>query len=165
MRQFMNLVEKWLHQLCIDDHALDLYVNPSRLEFVKLLRQFGALRGDITADGDLVVWDANIATHSDVERDFGSWIGVYLYLYKDHVVMNDINYHTEHGGDFGYGPVFSNKARMVMTNRNLQRVYGSSFNVIGVDNANDEGQPLTLDLLDRIEREKPDRLSDIETTT
>lgn len=162
MRHFITLVERWIHQMRVDNHALDLYANPSKNEFMALIHQFGTLRGDITSDGDLVVWDANIATHSDVERDFGNWIGAYLYLHKNHVVMNDINYHTEHGGDTGYGRVFSNKAKSVILNPNLQKIYGKSFSIIGVDNANDEGHPLTLDLLDRIEKEMPNRISDID---
>jgi hypothetical protein len=166
MRRLMALMEGWDSTLPLDNgNLVDIYRNPSRAEFHKLLKQYGSLRGEIDENGDLLAWDAHVAVHSEIahhhSKRYARVMDTYLYLHNDHVVMNDINYHTEESGDSGYGPLLARKAELVFSNQYLHRIYGGVPKVVGTDNVNDEEHVLTPALLARIANERPDRISDL----
>lgn len=49
------------------DQDYKLYHNPTEEEFTKAYREAETIRGLIDDDGDMYIWDADIALHSDVD--------------------------------------------------------------------------------------------------
>lgn len=141
---------------------VDVHRNPSNADLKALFRAFSSLRSEIEAkSNDLLVWDASVATHGDIGNHY-TFRSTFLYLYPDNVVANDIKYHTEKGGDQGYGSYLSEALGHLLSNEKLCRAYGGQLPpIIGVDNSNDERHELTEELLERIAKEMPDVISDI----
>jgi hypothetical protein len=55
-----------------DDGPVEVYSNPSRVEFAGLLKPHGAVRGFL--DGAMMyAWDGYIATHENVDTNMGLW--------------------------------------------------------------------------------------------
>lgn len=114
---------------------VDLYKNPSRAEFGKLIKEFRELRGILDQNGDLVVWNAYLATHGDIEIHFDS-VGAYLYLTKDRLELNDMQYYYS-DNEAGNGPRYNNRVRTMYiyakNNMALNRIYGRDFFPVGID--------------------------------
>lgn len=91
MRKWIDIInEKWLDTIRANGRQVDLFQNPTRSEWSKLFRDCpDGLRGHITNDGNLVVWDAMYATHADV--DLGNKTPGYRYFYPDHIMFNDLH--------------------------------------------------------------------------
>lgn len=113
---------------------VDIFKNPDRAEYAKLIREHKQLRGILDDQGNLLVWDAYLATHGDIDVFYDS-VGAYLYLTPDRLWFNDMNFY--HSG-LKDGPLYSKTVRIMYErakkNRSLNRIYGRDFVPLGIDN-------------------------------
>jgi hypothetical protein len=75
MREIMQIVEGRRDTFMVRGKSVRTMMNPSKAEFRSLLKrsQYGILRG-LLSGGDLMVWDAALATHE--EPEFGGGIAL-----------------------------------------------------------------------------------------
>lgn len=113
---------------------VDIFKNPDRAEYAKLIREHKQLRGILDDQGNLLVWDAYLATHGDIDVFYDS-VGAYLYLTPDRLWFNDMNFYHSGMKD---GPMYSKTVRIMYErakkNRSLNRIYGRDFVPLGIDN-------------------------------
>lgn len=94
MRDWINLAESLFYkgpfktQYGGSVDEIVILKNPSKAEVEKLRKssQYGDVRGLL--DNDLYVWDAELATHSEVAKNIGQ-DGSDLHMEPDHVTVND----------------------------------------------------------------------------
>lgn len=131
---------------------VEVHRNPTRAEFARLLKQHPeGIRGLLLDGGDIVVWDAYAATHGDLEQHYRS-AGGWLLLDARTVKLNDIQLYNNEGDcddDYRYRQALSYIAGTARTNRNLIRLYGRNFPLVGIDNDEDEEYDLTPEWLSR----------------
>lgn len=138
-----TLMEEWSNTYVVDGHNIDVFKNPSKSEFLKLIAKLESehgvsdwpLRAFVTKT-DLHIWDAYIATHSDMSNFQIPTAGGYIYLNKDQILLNDLNWESSEGGEKPYGAWVRRYYDAIMTNPSIKRIYGSNPKIIGAD---DEG--------------------------
>lgn len=139
------VTEVWLNTYRIEDGPdIDVFVNPSKTEFLKLIarheREHGTvmdwpLRAFVTST-DLYVWDAYVATHSDMSHHKIPQAGGYLYLNRDGIMFNDLNMEDSEGGELPYGPYIRSYFEATMVNPTIKRLYGPNPHILGIDDEN-----------------------------
>jgi len=137
------ITEEWFNTYTVDDNTIEVFKNPTRGEFFKLLadmeKQHGQsdwpLRAFIT-DSDLYVWDAYYATHSDMSRFKIPTVGGYLYLNREGLLFNDLNYEYGDDEEKPYGRWLRRYYEAAVSNPILRRIYGGEPKITGAD---DEG--------------------------
>jgi hypothetical protein len=144
--RYHDLIEAWHDALKTPFGVVDVFKNPSRSEFRKLLADVKAAHGDklwanglwlplranISPDGSLYVWDAHHATHSDVIGGHNiPTVGGYLYLGPDFVFFNDLE--MEYAEDDGakYGPWLRRYYEATRRNTSLKAIFGPDFKILG----------------------------------
>jgi hypothetical protein len=82
MRNLINLAEAYFDTQRVHNEYfqgdVEIFSNPSRTEFAKMMRESGAMRGFFDLESDTVYVWAGTALHSDVEVDgevFLEWTG------------------------------------------------------------------------------------------
>jgi hypothetical protein len=154
MREFMRIVEDWDKNVSVYGFGapakpaqVDIFRNPSRKEFTKLLRdsQFKTLRALID-NGDLLVWDAALTTHNDVQKHYPQARSIYLLLYADHVEWNDINFENNEEDDYEtypYDGALKRGIDLCHNTKALTHLYGHNFVIIGNDGDTEERVSMT----------------------
>jgi hypothetical protein len=137
------ICERWWNSFKIEDwnKNIDVYLNPSKSEFLKLIAHFERehgqmewpLRAFITPT-NLYVWDAFEATHSDMSSMGIPSAGGYLYLNREGILFNDLNWDDSDGGEKPYGAHVRRYYEATMTNPAIRRIYGVP-KITGVDDA------------------------------
>lgn len=136
MRNFINILnEAWANTVKAWERDVDVYENPSRAEWVKLFKQYpGGLRGHILATGELIVWDAMYATHSDLTKHYKSVMSGYRYFYPDHILFNDLQMELNEDADVPRYDWYVTKTYVTTINNDSVRAfYGDSPKIIGAD--------------------------------
>ncbi len=142
-----NLLEAWFKSVPVNDQdatkPTDVFINPSKDEFFKLwvsLEREHGVKLDLPfrafiAGNDLYIWDAYKACHSDMDYHLPQHVGGYLYLARDHVEMNDLNWQYNDEDDSGktYRFVVRHAFEAVQNQPCLKRIYGTPVPVIGND--------------------------------
>lgn len=114
--------------------SVDVFRNPSRTLFCKMIKNHHELRALITKNDDLLIWDAAIAIHDDVEQHYDVH-NCWLVLTKDDVLMRHLEYWTDDG--VIYDGSLLHLIRVVRDNINLRRLYGN-FTLVGENTFTDE---------------------------
>lgn len=145
MRQWINLFEQWHNTFTTPEGPVDVFANPSPNEIKKLIAQITRehgpldlpLRASIGPDGTLYVWNAWLATHSDIISAHNlPTVGGYLYLAPDHILLNDLNWEYDEDSDDPekpYGGWVRHYYEATKNNVALQRIYGAGMKIIGRD--------------------------------
>jgi hypothetical protein len=158
MRQFMNIVETWDRQFKVYGNTdLDVFRNPSRSEFLKLLvmSKHKMLRGLIAENNDLIVWDAAEATHGDVDgayrkQDPQGFHSAYLLLMQDRADFNDINLDVNENDDYEryhYDWYLFAAVNAAHECPSLVHIYGRNFVPMGIDNVSGTSVEMTPEWL------------------
>lgn len=72
--RYSEISEAWSQSFVNStDQHVDVFHNPSKAEFAKLLRKHKAVRGFLDSPTDVYVWDAYQATHSQVAEAIDLW--------------------------------------------------------------------------------------------
>lgn len=157
MRNHINLVEgllkeEWFNTIDVYGTHVDVFKNPTRSEFNKLMAQIAKttggtqsgstggpklfFRANVSPDGSLYIWDAYYATHDDIigNDHVGETVGGYIYLGADFVYFNDLHYETRESRT---GPVYGHWVRAYYnacrSNACLKALFGPNFRIVGVD--------------------------------
>lgn len=152
MRNHINLVEQWFNTVDVYGTQVDIFKNPTRSEYAKLMAQIAKttggtqsgstggpklfVRANVSPDGSLYIWDAYHATHGDIIDDghVGETVGGYIYLGADFVYFNDLHYETREART---GPVYGAWVRRYYeacrSNASLKSLFGPNFRIVGVD--------------------------------
>lgn len=155
MRRWIALVEQWDKQFRVyNDTDVDVFRNPSRTEFASMLHQSRGkmLRGLIDVNNNLYVWDGFLVTHGDIDQayrkteDYPGFHSVYLLLYADRCVFNDINYDANENDDYETYPYdwyLAAAVRAAHACPALVHLYGANFVPIGHDSDTDKQVAMT----------------------
>ncbi len=128
---------------------VDVYRNPSKAELLKLIQatEYKVLRGLIEGT-DLLVWDAYLTTHGDIQKHYPQARSIYLLLNVKCVEWNDINYENNEEDDweeYRYGEHLADGIALAHQCPSLVRIYGPDFVMIGIDNDTGENIPMTTE--------------------
>lgn len=139
-----SVTEAWLGSFKTrwNKTGAEVFVNPSRQEFTKLMKQWGtAARALITKNDDLVFWHMDDALHSEaasfLHKTAGDFIPAHIILYAPNhdmkIVWNELENFIadEHGvgtaEDHGYTPLLKKTWLKVINNPYLNRIYGKVY--------------------------------------
>lgn len=135
MRKWLNILnEAYWNTLDVTTdygakHIVEVFKNPNRLEFHKLLRQSseGSLRATLYGN-DLLVWEGTSVQHHDLDHaiqeqisSFGKAGGYYIRLFLD---ASGVSMHASPDEK-----TFEEEEKFVQNSRALQRIYGKDFEV------------------------------------
>lgn len=142
-----DLTEQWFNTYSVNDERIDVFNNPTKTEFNKLISRIEGevntaiewpLRAFITND-DLYVWSAYQATHSDMSAFGIPSLGGYLYLNRTQILFNDLNWEYADEGDKLYRRGVRRYYEATINNPTIRRIYGSNPTIIGADDETKHG--------------------------
>lgn len=146
MKKWISLIEglTWFSQYSVGDHQVDVYRNLSKNDFLRLLKQLETQHGmnewpvrAFITPTDLYVWDAYLATHSDM-RDFDiPSSGGYLYLNRDSILFNDLDWEYNDDGE-KYRKLVKKYYHATIINPYINKIY-SNISIIGADDSGELG--------------------------
>lgn len=116
---------------------VDVFADPSVLEFRKLMRKFPSLRAMFDDQNRLLVFDANMACHADIERHYQFEGGAWLVLEKDGIVVRHLEMYRD-GPGRKFDPALGRVLEKVMSNPTLRRLYPSMTIYGSDDNAGED---------------------------
>lgn len=144
MRKYIDIInEKWENTVDAFGYGhtpkvitVDIFRNPSRSEFFKLIRnsQYQSLRALLSGD-DLLVWDAGLTTHGDIMKHYPHAESITLLLEPSRVLWTDINseYNDEDDSEeYPFSSSLKTKLDKIHNCSTLRHLYGE-FTVIGLD--------------------------------
>jgi hypothetical protein len=137
--RYAELSEKWVGAVKTkwsNDH-IDLYMDPSRTEFMKLMKEWGtAARALVSTQGNLLFWHMDQALHSEAAMSIEghAWVPAHLVLYPPgnecSIIINefenfmwDDDFDDANGG--GYKPLLTRVVSTLQANEHLRRIYGT----------------------------------------
>ena len=106
MKSFKDFIkEKWEttvvspYKFTGSDNMADVYKNPSKYELKKLLKdaKFHILRGILSPNGDVYVWDSYYLTHWDMRNEIPKLKEIKSKYFIN--VKHDDTYNSEYGSD------------------------------------------------------------------
>lgn len=164
--RYSDLNEAWLTAVDIgwrDNELVDLYIDPGKTEFFKLMREWGcAARALVTEDGHVILWHMDHGLHTEIWKALKarySFVDAHLILDapSSHfpIVWNELeNYMNDDGDDFDndeadYRPELRREWTKVVNNPVLSRIYGKVV-PMGLNEPRDgpEYQAMTAEWLD-----------------
>ncbi len=140
MRKWINLSEKWaltLPKTLMSGRDADIFVNPTRTEFAKLIKSWGesVCRAGIGKNGDLYVWRMDDAFHDEVQERSGvdmAPVSLMLHWPEKVVWWAELSYwHPENGGP--YDEETKTEGLRILGSRGIASLYGNGWTLVGED--------------------------------
>ena len=137
MRKWIDIInEKWFATEKSGAGMVEIFINPSRSEYLKLMKGWGdEARGGIDHDGNLYLWHADHAFHDEVQlfpQLFEKMIDASLHfsLRSKDVTWTELEYYRDEGSDQPFEQPIRRNAQLLMGNPNITRAVGPGWKLV-----------------------------------
>lgn len=123
---FKQYINELYYDTLTDEHGVEhkIFVNPITDELHSQLKSIRGLRGLLSKEGDVYIWDLDAFSHESISAGIKKHIHIGFYIFPNFSKTNDAPFYLSYSGFSSTGEGHSKPLEKLFTNSKIQRMIG-----------------------------------------